>query len=46
MRRIAIVGCGRIVKKHIEALKEVENVKLKAVCDCIYERAAYYESPQ
>jgi UDP-N-acetyl-2-amino-2-deoxyglucuronate dehydrogenase len=35
----ALVGCGRISRKHCEGLKEVEGAKLVAVCDLIPERA-------
>lgn len=31
--RFGIVGCGRIVKKHIEALKDIDDAELIAVCD-------------
>ena len=35
----AIVGCGRILKKHIEAIREIEKAKLVAVCDIDIEKA-------
>lgn len=31
--RFALIGCGRIVKKHLEALKEMNEAELVAVCD-------------
>lgn len=37
--RFALVGCGRIVKKHIEALKEIKEAELVAVCDLVEEKA-------
>lgn len=33
MIKFALIGCGRIVKKHIDALNEIPNAKLVAVCD-------------
>ena len=38
--KVAILGCGRISYKHIEALiNNVENVDLVAVCDLVIDRA-------
>ncbi|HHV37834.1 MAG TPA: Gfo/Idh/MocA family oxidoreductase [Candidatus Cloacimonetes bacterium] len=38
--RFALVGCGRIVDKHADALKNhIENAKLVSVCDKIIEKA-------
>lgn len=37
--KFALVGCGRISKKHIEAIKEIENAELVAVSDIKKERA-------
>ena len=31
--KFALVGCGRIVKKHLDAIEELENAELTAVCD-------------
>ena len=31
--KFALVGCGRIVKKHLEALEEIDEAELVAVCD-------------
>ena len=31
--RFGIVGCGRIVSKHLEAISEIESAQLVAVCD-------------
>ncbi len=41
MLKIALVGCGRIAKKHSELLGngEIEHAKLVAVCDIIEEKA-------
>jgi len=35
----AIVGCGRILKKHIEAIKEIDKADIVAVCDVVKEKA-------
>ena len=35
----ALVGCGRISRKHCEALEKVEGAKLVAVCDLIPDKA-------
>lgn len=42
MLKIALVGCGRISKRHAELLGngQVEGAQLAAVCDIIEERAA------
>jgi len=39
MIKFAIVGCGRVVKKHIEAIGEIPEAKLVAVCDLDIEKA-------
>ncbi len=40
MIRLALVGCGRISKKHFEAIRNnSDSFKLTAVCDIIPERA-------
>ncbi len=31
--KFGLVGCGRIVKKHVDALNEIEDAELAAVCD-------------
>ena len=33
MKKVALVGCGRISKRHIEALKDCSNLKISSVCD-------------
>jgi len=35
----ALVGCGRIAPKHIEALAEIPEARLVAVCDIVEEKA-------
>lgn len=37
--RFAIVGCGRISKKHIESINALDNAQLVAVCDIDLEKA-------
>ncbi len=33
MKKIALLGCGRISNRHIEAIESAENVELALVCD-------------
>jgi UDP-N-acetyl-2-amino-2-deoxyglucuronate dehydrogenase len=37
--RIALLGCGRISRNHLEALARVDGLALSAVCDVVAERA-------
>lgn len=37
--KFALVGCGRISGKHIEAIRDIENAALAAVCDIDIEKA-------
>ncbi len=37
--KFALVGCGRISRKHVDAIAGAENAKLVAVCDIKPERA-------
>jgi predicted dehydrogenase len=37
--KFAIVGCGRILKKHLEAIRDIEKAELVAVCDIIGKKA-------
>ncbi len=37
--RIGLVGCGRISKNHVEAIKQIDGLTLAAVCDTDVERA-------
>ena len=39
IKKIALVGCGRISKRHIEAVEENKNIEISVVCDIIEERA-------
>jgi predicted dehydrogenase len=34
----ALVGCGRVSKKHLEAISRIKNARLYAVCDIDFER--------
>ena len=38
--RIALTGCGRISRNHLEVLQRVPGLRLAAVCDTVAERAA------
>jgi len=41
--RFALVGCGNISKKHVQAIQHgLEEAELAAVCDRVSERAAVY----
>ena len=33
MKKVAIVGCGRISKRHVEAIKATKGLELSVVCD-------------
>ncbi len=37
--KFALIGCGRISHKHINAIKDIENAELVAVCDIKEEKA-------
>jgi len=39
MKRIALVGCGRISKRHVQVLTQIPEMQLVAVCDLIEQRA-------
>lgn len=39
MIKVAFVGCGRISERHFEAVRELQDVELVAVCDPRIERA-------
>ena len=39
MKKIALVGCGRISKRHIEAIHDTKGIEIAMVCDIIEERA-------
>lgn len=37
--KVALVGCGRISKRHVEAISETKGIEITMVCDIIEERA-------
>jgi UDP-N-acetyl-2-amino-2-deoxyglucuronate dehydrogenase len=37
--KLALVGCGRISQRHIEAIQSNEGIKIAVVCDIIEDRA-------
>lgn len=39
MKKIALVGCGRISKRHIDAISDTQGVEIVLVCDIIESRA-------
>lgn len=39
MKKVALVGCGRISKRHLDAISDTDGVELTLVCDCIEDRA-------
>ena len=39
MKSIALIGCGRISKRHIEAITATDGVEIKCVCDKQEDRA-------
>lgn len=41
--KFGIIGCGRIAKKHVDALLELNNSRIVAVCDLKQDRAQMYE---
>jgi UDP-N-acetyl-2-amino-2-deoxyglucuronate dehydrogenase len=42
MINFAIVGCGHIAKKHAEAIENIKDANLVAVCDKVSENMNYY----
>jgi len=43
--RIALAGCGRISRNHVEAIDRIEGLELVAACDVIDERARAVAGP-
>lgn len=37
--RIGLVGCGRISRNHVEAIAQIDGLRIAAVCDPVAERA-------
>ena len=44
--RIALVGCGRISKNHIDAIERVDGLELVAACDVSEDRARALAEPR
>lgn len=42
--KLALIGCGRISYKHIEAIKKIGEAEIVAVCDIVPEKAKKYAS--
>lgn len=45
MLNFALIGCGRISRKHVAVLGELEGANLAAVCDIVPERAKAVAGP-
>jgi UDP-N-acetyl-2-amino-2-deoxyglucuronate dehydrogenase len=43
--RIALVGCGRISRNHVEAIRRIAGLELVAACDVVEERASAVAEP-
>ena len=43
--RIALVGCGRIARNHVEAIQRIDGLELVAACDANEERARALAEP-
>jgi UDP-N-acetyl-2-amino-2-deoxyglucuronate dehydrogenase len=43
--RVALVGCGRISRNHVEAIGRIEGLELVATCDVIADRARSVAGP-
>ena len=43
--RIALVGCGRISRNHVEAISRIEGLELVAACDSMADRAKSVAEP-
>lgn len=39
MKKIALVGCGRISKRHVEAIRDTDEVEITMLCDINEEKA-------
>lgn len=38
MSKFVLVGCGRIARKHVQAVKDIEELELVGVCDKVLEK--------
>jgi len=43
--RIALVGCGRISRNHVEAISRIDGLELIAACDSVADRAKSLAEP-
>jgi UDP-N-acetyl-2-amino-2-deoxyglucuronate dehydrogenase len=43
--RVALAGCGRISRNHVEAIQRIDGLELVAACDVIEERARSIAEP-
>jgi UDP-N-acetyl-2-amino-2-deoxyglucuronate dehydrogenase len=43
--RVALVGCGRISRNHVDAIARIDGLELVAACDVIEERARAVAEP-
>ncbi len=46
MYKIGIIGTGIICKNHVNAIEQMENVRLQAVADIVIEKALNYAKPR
>ena len=44
MNKVGIIGCGKILPRHIEAINQNENYKLMALCDLDSDRLSYVKN--
>jgi UDP-N-acetyl-2-amino-2-deoxyglucuronate dehydrogenase len=44
--RIALAGCGRISRNHVDAIERIDGLELVAACDVIAERARAIAEPR
>lgn len=43
MKTVGVIGCGRISYTHMEALSQIDEVRIKYACDLIVEKAEAYK---
>ncbi len=39
MKKVALVGCGKISNRHMEAIAEIEGIEIVCVCDVVEQKA-------
>ncbi len=42
MIKVGYIGCGKITDHHINCIKKIKNISVKAVCDLDYDKAQSY----